>query len=136
MRIAVVAMLSNIALNIILVLLWQYIGWLAPHAALALATSLSALLNSLLLYRALGRHHIFRIDIETRVFVKKIIIASLIMGVLLVFAMYQLPDWNDWNAPYRVGALAALVLSGGGIYFMSLLLLKVKLRETLHWSTK
>lgn len=136
MRIAVVAMLSNIALNIVLVLLWQYIGWLAPHAALALATSLSALLNSLLLYRALVRHRIFHVNIETSRLIKKTIVASLVMGVLLILVMRWLPDWNTWNAPYRVGMLTALVVLGAGFYFIGLLLLKVKLRKTLHWSTR
>ena len=136
MRIAVVAMLSNIALNIVLVLLWQHIGWLAPHAALALATSLSALLNSLLLYRALVRHRIFRINIETSKLIKKTLVASLAMGLLLISIMRWLPDWNTWNAPYRVGMLAVMVALGAGFYFIGLLLLKVRLRETLHWSTK
>ncbi|MBC6413584.1 MAG: murein biosynthesis integral membrane protein MurJ [Chromatiales bacterium] len=136
MRIAVVAMLSNIALNIVFVLLWQYIGWVAPHAALALATSVSALLNSFLLYRALRHHGIFRIETETKTFAKKILIASLMMGLLLVLVMRMLPDWNTWSAPYRVSTLAGLVVSGAIVYFISLLLLRIKLRENLHWDTK
>ena len=136
MRIAVVAMLSNIVLNIVLVLLWQYIGLLAPHAALALATSLSALLNSFLLYRALVRHRIFRINTETRVLIKKILVASLLMGLLLIYLIHWLPDWNVWDASYRVATLAGTIILGAGFYFVVLLLLKVKLRETLHWNTK
>ena len=135
MRIAVIAMLSNIALNVILVLLWQQIGLLAPHAALALATSLSALLNSFLLYRALIRHGIFHLNIETNIFIKKILVASVTMGLLLIFIMRWLPDWNTQGAPYRVGMLSGLVISGAVFYLVGLLLLKVKLRKTLHWDT-
>ena len=88
------------------------------------------------MYRALGRHRIFRIDVQTKTFIKKILLASLIMGLLLVLVMPELRDWNTWNAPYRVGALAGLVLLGASCYFISLLLLRVKLRETLHWSNR
>ena len=135
MRIAVVAMLSNIALNITLVLLWQHIGWLAPHAALALATSLSALLNSFLLYRALSNHGIFRIDSETKEFIEKILFASLLMGLELVVVMHRFPDWNVWDAPHRVGALVGIVVCAAGFYFLMLFLLRVKLRATLHWDS-
>jgi len=133
MRIAVIAMLSNIALNIVLVLAWQYAELAAPHAALALATSLSALLNSLLLYRALRAQQLFRISAETQRLLKKTLSAALIMGALLALAVHWLPDWTIWSAAYRVALLVGLVVLGAGVYFASLLMLKIKLREMLHW---
>lgn len=133
MRIAVVAMLSNILLNIVLVLSWQAAGLPAAHTALALATSLSALLNSLLLYRALKQQSIYHISRETLVLFKKTVLAALAMGLVVWFINDNLPDWNLLGASYRISTLIGLVILGAGCYWLALLAFGVRLRDALGW---
>ncbi len=58
-RIAVIAMFTNMLLNIVLVVPMVMLGIPGPHAGLALATSLAAWLNASLLYRTLGKQQVF-----------------------------------------------------------------------------
>jgi putative peptidoglycan lipid II flippase len=48
-RIGIIAMLTNVVLNVIIVFPWAHFGIPGPHAGLATGTTLSAYLNATLL---------------------------------------------------------------------------------------
>ena len=54
-RTAVVAVAANLIFNILITIPWARAGWIAPHAGLALSTSLASFVNAWQLYRACAR---------------------------------------------------------------------------------
>ena len=75
-RIAVIAMVANMVMNIILV-------FPLAHAGLALATSLSATLNAFLLYRGLRREGVSQPEAGWPLLIRRGVLASAVMGGLL-----------------------------------------------------
>ncbi|MBI1195829.1 MAG: murein biosynthesis integral membrane protein MurJ [Gammaproteobacteria bacterium] len=59
-RVGIIAMTSNMVMNVLFVVPLVYLDFAGPHAGLALATSISAYLNAGLLYRGLYRETGFR----------------------------------------------------------------------------
>jgi putative peptidoglycan lipid II flippase len=54
-RIGIIALVANMFLNVLIVVPWYQSGAAGAHTGLAIATSLSAMLNAVLLYRELKR---------------------------------------------------------------------------------
>jgi len=118
-RIGVVAMLSNIVLNLLLVVP-------LAHAGLALATSLSAFLNSGLLLRALRREGVYRPRPGWPVFVLRCLVAVALMVAIVGWARGGLGDWLERDLTGRALHLGALILGGAAIYAAALYLLGLK----------
>ena len=135
MRIAIVAMLSNIAMNIIFVLVWKFLNQEAEHVALAVATSLASWLNFILLYRALKKEKVLSMLPDNKNLFIKTISATAVMSIVLFAVIPSIQEWSAINAWWqRVGLLVALVLLGGFTYFISLLALRMDFRKFLHIS--
>lgn len=109
-RIALVAMLVNLVLNLILI-------WPMGHIGLALSTAISAWVNAILLYWTLHRREHFAIDARLRRTGIRLIAATLLMtGLCLIL--------NPWIDPYtgrslgeRVIAIVALMGAAAIVYF-------------------
>ncbi|MEO5572896.1 MAG: murein biosynthesis integral membrane protein MurJ [Gammaproteobacteria bacterium] len=112
-RIGIIAMLSNMVMNMILV-------WPLAHAGLALATALSAFLNAGLLYRTLRKTGAYQPLPGWLIFTMRVLIANLLMGVLLWFGKGDLSLWLQWPAATRALHLAGLFLAATSIYLISL----------------
>jgi putative peptidoglycan lipid II flippase len=119
-RIGLLAVGANLLLMAILVPLWLERGWPAPHAALALATSLAALLNAALLARGLHRRRHWRpAPGWTPLLLRTLTASALMAAVLLAFAP-SFATWLRWDLWIRVGNLVAWVLAGVGVYVLGL----------------
>lgn len=103
-RIAVIALVTNIVLNLAL------IGPLA-HSGLALATSLSALLNAGLLYYFLRKQQVFSLQSAWRGFMVQVLLASGVMAVLLVYLSPEHQAWLSFSAWERMGWLFGLIVA-------------------------
>ena len=128
-RIGIIAMLVNMVLNIILVVPWVYAGQSAPHAGLALATSLSAFLNAGLLYRHLARTGIFKLQTGWLLFFSKVSLATLFMVVVLMWGAGELSMWLQLSVMQRVLQLFIWVTLGIVVYFAVLWLLGLRLSQ-------
>ena len=121
-KIAAVAMVSNIILNVILV---------APlgHAGLALASSISAYIGVILLFLKL-RDSGFSVK-SSSVFkiLLKITISITVMSVLLFFAVPEAGVWFELGVYQRVLQLTTWVMLGTLIYIITLWLLGVRLDQ-------
>ncbi|MCU7804577.1 MAG: murein biosynthesis integral membrane protein MurJ [Candidatus Thiodiazotropha sp. (ex Lucinoma borealis)] len=115
-KIGIIAMATNMVLNIILV-------FPLAHAGLALATTLSSGLNAYLLYRALIKGGIYRPTAGWTVLLSRILFASLAMGALLWWGAANINEWLALSAITRIWQLAGLILSAILLYFLTLLLL-------------
>jgi len=113
MRIALVAMVANMFLNLLL------IGPL-HHAGLALATALSALLNAVLLVRGLLRK-LFTPSPGWVAYGCRLLLGNACMSVVLVALMPPADSWLHWSLWQRSGHLALLVVGGFVAYVLALL---------------
>ena len=110
-RIGVIAMLSNMLLNVVFVVPLHFI-WSLGHVGLALATSCSALLNALLLFFRLKKDAVYLPKRHWLGFFVRLILASLTMFSVLFFIVSALPDFSSLNWLDRLQNLSVLIISG------------------------
>ena len=96
-RIGVIAMLSNIVLNLLFVFPLHYF-WQIGHVGLAAATSVSAFLNALLLFIHLRKKGIYSPTTDwLRFFLALLMsVAVMIVALLLVASQLQILDTTLW----------------------------------------
>ena len=121
-RIAVIAMVSNMVMNIILV-------FPLAHAGLALATSLSASLNALLLFRGLRREGVYRPAAGWPCLIIRAVLACVLMAVVMWWGMGDLQAWVSMDRSDRVWRLLAWIVAGAVLYFVALALFGIRPRH-------
>jgi putative peptidoglycan lipid II flippase len=130
-KIGVIAIFSNMALNVLIVLPWYFSGTPGAHAGLALATALAGYVNAGLLFYNLHKQQIFDPEKGWSTFLVQIGLACVVMGGLIWLA--SPPDaW--WQAPgtwRKVAALTGLIVLALGSYFGTLRLLGMPFRQML-----
>ncbi|MDF0532899.1 murein biosynthesis integral membrane protein MurJ [Shewanella yunxiaonensis] len=115
-KIGIIAMLSNMVFNIILAFPFSYVG-------LAIATSMSALLNAGMLYRGLHLAGVYRVSSNTLIFLLKVLLAVTTMVLVLVWLSPAMSDWLHWSIHQRIWHLLRLILAGVAVYLLIILLL-------------
>ncbi len=108
-RFAVVSVVANIVLS--LILFWQM-----QHVGIALATTLAAWLNTILLVFSLRRFGFWALDARFRSRLPRIVAASLGMGAVLWGLQWATGTWLGDSFVERVIALAILVTAGLAVY--------------------
>ena len=121
---AIASLVLNVALNFALI---PSMG----VAGLALASSISAWANSLLLYGILSWRGQFRLTARVWGRVARIALASAAMGAALWFAEPYGSDYYTAGGLERIAAVGALLAIGGAVYFALAALLGVLDRETI-----
>lgn len=127
-RIGIIAMVANMLLNAAFVfpLMW----WLnLGHVGLALATSVSAWLNAMLLYRGLRREAVLPADGLPLKWLLQIMLATAAMIVTLGWMLPENAVWADWLWWQRASQLGLLCVSGLGVFLLTLWLLGVRLAD-------
>ncbi|TYL49084.1 murein biosynthesis integral membrane protein MurJ [Marinomonas sp. IMCC 4694] len=104
-RIGIIAMVSNMVFNLILV-------WPFGHVGLALATSMSAALNAYLLWRGLYKqqHHVF--SVEWGRLLRILLSATLVLGGVVYAFLQQEWVWTQMGDWSRVGHTLVIVVVG------------------------
>ncbi len=120
-RIAIIALGVNFALSIGLAWYLTRIGYPAPHAGLALATSIAALLNAWLLYLGLRRDEVLVHGPGWPALCARVLLANAAMWAILLWLRRPLEWWLATGSIDRVGWLAISVASGAVGYFLALL---------------
>lgn len=121
-KIAVIAMVVNMVLNLILI-------WPLAHAGLALATSLAAILNAGLLYRGLRKQGVFQPQPGWRDFLLRIGMASACMALLLWWGSGSLSVWLSLGTLERALLLSGWIVAGVVVYFASLVIFGFRLHH-------
>ncbi|MFM2119664.1 MAG: murein biosynthesis integral rane protein MurJ [Pseudomonadota bacterium] len=122
-RIAIGVLLLTQALNLV------FVPWIA-HAGLALSIGLAALVNASWLLHGLKRRGSYQPLAGWRGFILRVVVASGVMAGGLLLAARQI----DWIALQRQAGLRALLMAAvlaaaAGLYFGSLKLMGVQLRQ-------
>ena len=119
-RIGIIAMAANMVLNIAFVfpLMW----WLnLGHVGLALATSVSAWLNALLLFRGLRRDAVLTNGSLPLKWLAQLGVATVAMMSVLLWLMPDHAMWAEWLWWQRALQLGILCGAGLSVFGMSLL---------------
>lgn len=104
-KIAAVTVVLNIVLN--LVLMWPLL-----YVGVALATSLSAWANAVLLGVILYRRGHLKIDARLRARLPRMVLATVTMAAALALLEWGFAGWLDGDHGHRIAALAILVAGG------------------------
>jgi len=127
-KIGMVAMVSNMVLNLVFVLPLYFI-WNIGHVGLALATSASAFINAGLLWRGLLRRNVYRPAAGWRRLLLQLFLANGVMALVLLWALLQFDGWGDWDWLGRSMHLLVICLLGLLSYVGVLLLVGVRPRH-------
>lgn len=123
-RIGIIAMISNMVFNVILI-------WPFKHAGIALATSLSAMLNAGFLLYYLRQRQIYRPREGWKYFGFRLCFSNVLLAVWLWFAAGDLQEWISQTWLWRGEHLLFLLLSAVVIYFTGLWLSGVRPKDVL-----
>jgi putative peptidoglycan lipid II flippase len=112
MRFAVISVVINIAASL---LLSRWYG----HVGIAMATSLAAWANAILLAISLTRRGHYRMDGRLKARLPRILVSGLLMGLLLLLGLWLLAENFTETASFisSVWGLAVLVVGGIASYF-------------------
>ena len=114
-RIGVIAVLINIAISLLLFVPMQHIG-------LALATSVAAIANALLLYLGLRREGVFIAEPGWKIFLARVAGATILMSALLLWAVGEPSSWLIYSTMDRIYRLLIWVPLAALVYFVVLYL--------------
>jgi putative peptidoglycan lipid II flippase len=118
----IIAMLSNMVLNIIFAIPYGYVG-------LAIATAISATLNASLLFWGLRSGGVFQVQKNSFSVLLRIAVAAVIMALSLVFFSPSLMVWGELSLIASATKLFVLIVGGASIYFVALLLLGLRVHH-------
>ena len=123
-KIGIIAMVTNMVLNIILMLQFAHVG-------LALATSLSAGLNAALLFVGLRKLGVYQPDVGWRKFFFQLVVANVSLLLVLLWLTPPSTAWLNWDVWQRFSHLLGLISAAAVIYFAVLALVGIKLTSLL-----
>ncbi len=119
-RFGIIAMVCNMLMNIAFVVPLVMMDYEAPHVGLALATSLSAYINAMLLYSGLRNKGIFTPQAGWLAWIFRTIIASTAMAATVLWLNPEAIQWSDWSLMQRLGNLLLIIMTGAATYFLLL----------------
>ncbi len=128
-RIGLVALAVNLVLGIASAWYLTATGFAGPHVGLAVATSLAAILNAVLLYRGLRQAAVIQHANGWPVLMGRVVVANVAMAAVLLQMYRPLSWWIAAGSLDRAAWLGVSVIAGAGVYFALLLLLGVRVSQ-------
>ena len=90
------------------------------HMGLALGTACGGIIQALLLLLGLYRKGSLRFGKKSWLFLLRILLATIVMGLVLLWFTAPTDDWFKLSPLARISQLSVLCLSGAGVYFITL----------------
>ncbi len=106
-RIGIIALISNMAYNLIFVLPMIWLDFVAPHTGLAIASSLAAWQQALMLYKQLGKDGIYSLSKPVLQFTARLLPA--LFALCLCLLWFSGTDWVILSAMERASRLLMIV---------------------------
>lgn len=129
-RIGIKAMVANMILNILFVVP-LHVYFKIGHVGLALATMVSSYMNAYLLYRGLRSADVYHPQHGWWLLSFQVVASTMVMAAVVGYLSPSMNEWFTWSWQIRALWLAPLCLLGITVYFISLFITGVKLREFL-----
>ncbi|PIP79503.1 MAG: murein biosynthesis integral membrane protein MurJ [Gammaproteobacteria bacterium CG22_combo_CG10-13_8_21_14_all_40_8] len=124
-KIGLICVGINLAFNL---LLYKPLG----HVGLALATSLSAAVNALLLYRGLAKQGVYQNHHHWLKWSLQVLAALTLLVVVILGLSPEILDWQQMQFSNRLLWLMILVVAGVFCYVSGLLITGVRFKDLLH----
>ena len=121
-KVGVIAMVSNVFLNIIF-------AYYFAHVGLAIATSISAVINASLLYYYLNKQSIFNVSNDLIKMFFKVLLASFIMVIFILNFSNEVNFYLEVDAWQRITSIAMTIGASVVIYFVCLRLLGIRMKQ-------
>jgi putative peptidoglycan lipid II flippase len=102
------------------------------HAGLALAIGLGACINAGLLYYHLRKADVYKPQAGWLLFMAKLLLALLAMAAALYFAAGPETVWLNYAFVSKFSHLAGLVVLGAAVYFISLWLMGIRIKDFMR----
>jgi len=128
-RIALGALLVNLILSVALAWYMSTSGIAGPHAGLAAATSIAAILNAVLLYRGLIKEQVLLHSSGWPALLARVTVANITMFAVLYPLLRPLEWWVSASFVGRVGWLAITIGAGAGTYLLALGIIGVRFSQ-------
>lgn len=119
-RVGLISLAVNMALNVLVVLPAHYAGFAAPFVLLATSTCISAAVNSTMLWRGLRRDGVYQPRPGWKILMLRLGIANLCMAVVLWWFAGDLESWLAAAPLHRAVHLTVGVLLGVVVYVVAL----------------
>ncbi|PHS27164.1 MAG: murein biosynthesis integral membrane protein MurJ [Methylophaga sp.] len=126
-KIGIIALVTNMVLNIILMLQFAHVG-------LALATSLAAMLNAALLYIGLRKLAIYQPRAGWGKFMLQLLIPNISLMLILFWLTPEIKEWVDSTVWQRFSVLFGLISAAMLVYFVMLAIVGIKIKSLLKIS--
>lgn len=121
-KFGIIAMVSNMVLNIIFAIPFGYVG-------LAIATSLSATLNASLLWFGLYKGGVYKKQEETISVLIRIIVSGIVMAATMLYLNPTLQQWTEFGLFESAYKLFALIGLGIVTYFVCAGVIGLRIRH-------
>jgi len=128
-RVGLIALAVNMALNVGVVLPAHYAGFATPFVLLATSTCISAAVNSFLLWRGLRRDGVYRPAAGWHALLLRVLLANLAMALVLVGLAPALESWLAASPAVRALRLAGCIGAGAFVYAAVLGLLGLRPKD-------
>ena len=135
LRYAVISFASGMACSLAFTGAALAFDFVAPHAAIALATATGAWINALLLLMRLRRDNIYQPAPGWNRFALQMLLANTAMAALLLYMGGDLAAWMEASAWVRVQRLTVIIAAAVSTYFAVLLIAGVRPRDFRQSST-
>ncbi|TXH71208.1 MAG: murein biosynthesis integral membrane protein MurJ [Thiothrix sp.] len=130
-KIGIISIFANMALNVLIVLPWFFSGIAGAHAGLALATALAGYVNAGLLFRTLYKEGVFAAQGGWLKHLLRIASASVVMGLAVWMLLPEAQWWQSAETGLRLTALGGLIALSIVSYFLTLRLSGLSFRQML-----
>lgn len=121
-RIAVTCMVANMVFNLILV-------WPLAHVGLALATSLSALLNAGMLWWGLRKIGVYQAQPGWPMFTLRLLLACAALSIVVLWLAADVQQWFEWGWQQKVLQMSILVVTGIAVFLVTLVASGMRMRH-------
>jgi putative peptidoglycan lipid II flippase len=130
MRIGVRSLAVNMGLNLFVVVPMAFHSKQPGlHALLALNIGIAAWYNATMLYRGLRRAHVLHHAPGWRAMLVQVLVGNVLMGLFLWFVAGDTAHWMEMRTWRRVEWTVMLVAGGAAIYFATLYVLGMRVRD-------
>jgi putative peptidoglycan lipid II flippase len=118
-KIGIIAMSVNMVFNLILV-------FPLAHVGLALATSISAILNATMLFMALRKAKVLTLDKSWLSWLSKLLVGNILLILFIQFQMTDVIIWQQWTTFERVESITVLIIGSLLTYAVGMYLAGVR----------
>lgn len=122
---AVISVIANFVMNLTFVYYLISSDFKGAHVGLALATSVSAYINFILLFSNAIKTKILEIDKSIFIIILKTVLSSIVMILFILYFDLNMHTWINLNLLERISRLAMIISLASLIYFTLLYLLKI-----------